>query len=128
HLGNYARNDGNGEEGAALQGRQMPTIDQIMAWSSSFYRDMSGITERALIFGDNRMSYSWSNPSSRSGDIQEVTGPSDPLTMFNRVFIPEESPDEPESRPPIVDRVFSSYQSLRQSDRRLSGGDKQRLD
>ncbi len=128
HLGNYARNDGNGTDGKAVQVNQMPTIDQLMAWSPSFYRDMAGITERALLFGGNRLSYGWSNPSGRSGEIQEVTGPSDPLAMFNRVFIPEESPDEPEPRPPIVDRVFSSYQSLRQSDRRLSSDDKQRLD
>lgn len=128
HLGNFARNDGNGEEGAAAQASHMPTIDQIMAWSSNFYGDLVGVTERAMIFGSNRLSYNWSNPSERTGEIQEVTGQNDPMTMFNRVFIPEEDPTEPAPRPPIVDRVFESYQSLRQSDRRLSTEDKQRLD
>src|SRR5690606_34106243 len=121
-------NDGNGEEGAAAQASPMPTIDQIMAWSDSFYSNLAGITERAMVFGAHRLSYNWSSPSDRSGEIQQVSGTDDPLTMFNRVFIPEEDPDQPEPRPPIVDRVFTSYQSLRQSDRRLSTEDKQRLD
>lgn len=128
HLGNFARNDGNGEEGSAAQASSMPTIDQIMAWSNSFYQDLSGITERAMIFGSNRLSYNWSNPSERTGDIQEITGDDDPLSMFQRIFIPDEDPNEPAPRPPIVDRVMEAYQSLRQSDRRLSTEDKQRLD
>ncbi len=128
HLGNFARNDGNGQDGSDLQQQPMPTIDQIMAWSSNFYTDLSNIRERALIFGSNRLSYNWSNPSERTGDIQEITGDRDPLVVFNRVFVPEEDPNAPAPRPPIVDRVFSSYQSLRQSDRRLSTDDRQRLD
>jgi hypothetical protein len=128
HLGNFARNDGNGDDGAAVQASSMPTIDQIMAWSSNFYGDLSGITERALIFGSHRLSYNWSSPSDRSGEIQEVSGDDDPLTMFNRVFISDEDPSDPAPRAPIVDKVFSSYQSLRQSNRRLSTEDGQRLD
>lgn len=128
HLGNFARNDGNGTDGAAVQASAMPTIDQIMAWSSNFYGDLSGITERALVFGSYRLSYNWSNPSERTGEIQEVTGDNDPLTMFNRVFVSEEDPNTPAPRAPIVDKVFSSYQSLRQSNRRLSTEDGQRLD
>lgn len=128
HLGNFARNDGNGEEGKTMQGSPMPTIDQIMAWSDGFYGDLSGITERAMIFGSAGLSYNWSNPSARTGEIQQVSGTDDPYTMFQSVFVPEDDPDAPEPRPPVVDRVFASYQSLRQSNRRLSSEDKQRLD
>ena len=39
HLGNYARNDGNGSDGKAVQAFPRPTIDQIMAWSPSFYSE-----------------------------------------------------------------------------------------
>src|SRR5690606_6363780 len=74
HLGNFARNDGNGEEGAAAQASPMPTIDQIMAWSDSFYSNLAGITERAMVFGAHRLSYNWSSPSDRSGEIQQVSG------------------------------------------------------
>lgn len=128
HLGNYARNDGNGTDGKSVQNLRMPTIDQLMAWSSNFYTNLAGVSERSLVFGSRRMSYNWSSPSDRSGDIQEVSGSDDPAVMFQRVFVPEEDPDAPAPRPPIVDRVFSSYQSLRQSDRRLSTDDRQRLD
>ena len=41
HLGNYARNDGNGGDGKAVQAFPRPTIDQIMAWSPSFYSNLS---------------------------------------------------------------------------------------
>lgn len=128
HLGNYARNDGNGDDGAVAQDSAMPTIDQIMAWSNNFYEDLSGIAARQLVFGAPRLSYNWSSPSDRSGSIQEVQGNSDPRTVFDQVFVPEEDPSSPAPRPAIVDRVFTSYQSLRQSDRRLSTEDKQRLD
>jgi len=128
HLGNYARNDGNGSDGQAAQMSQMPTIDQLMAWSDGFYSDLAGIRERSLVFGSERLSYNWTNPSARTGGIQEISGEDDPLTVFNQVFVPEEDPNEPAPRPPIVDKVFESYQSLRQSDRRLSSLDRQRLD
>ncbi len=128
HLGNYARNDGNGEDGSELQQLPMPTIDQIMAWSPNFYSDLSGIRERSLVFGSHRLSYNWSNPSEQSGDIQEITGDREPLAVFNRIFVPDADPNAPPLRPPVVDRVFASYQSLRQSDRRLSTEDRQRLD
>ena len=49
HLGNYARNDGNGGDGKAVQAFPRPTIDQIMAWSPSFYSNLSSIRERAMI-------------------------------------------------------------------------------
>lgn len=130
HLGNFARNDGNGEDAKALQAFPMPTIDQLLAWSPSFYENLSGITERSLVLtGGGRMSWNWSSPSNQTGEIQEIAGEKNPKEMFNRVFIPgEPAPEGPEPRAPIVDRVLQSYQSLRQSDRRLSLDDRQRLD
>ena len=47
HLGNYARNDGNGGDGKAVQAFPRPTIDQIMAWSPSFYPDLSAASASA---------------------------------------------------------------------------------
>ena len=48
------------------------------------------------------------------------------LALFNRIFVPED--DELTTRPPVVDRVMANYQSLRQSNKRLSAVDRQRLD
>lgn len=128
HLGNYARNDGNGEEGQELQGASMPTIDQIMAFSSNFYESLGGITERSLILGQGRLSWGYSSPSTQSGTIEEVRGESNPLTVFRKVFVPDEDPNTPAPRPPVVDRVLESYRSLRESDQRLSAEDRRRLD
>ncbi len=128
HLGNYARNDGNGDQGQDLG--PMPTIDQLMAWSDGFYADLAGIKKRSIITGGRgRMSYTWSNPSGRSGDIVEVRREDNAAALFQEVFVPEEPMDSgTPPRPPIVDRVFESYQSLRQSNRRMSAADRQRLD
>lgn len=129
HLGNYSRNDGNGEDGQLVQPDAMPTIDQIMAWSPNFYGDTAGIVERAMILGwSSRLSWGWSSPSSHSGTIEEVGSEGDPLSMFRRVFVPGESATDVAPRPLIVDRVNESYRSLRQSSLRLSADDKQRLD
>lgn len=128
HLGNFSRNDGNGEQGQGLA--PMPTIDQLMAWSENFYADLGGIKKRSIITGTRgRMSYAWSNPSGRSGDIVEVRREDNAASLFQEVFVPDEASDPTAApRPPIVDRVFENYQSLRQSDRRLSAADRQRLD
>lgn len=128
HLGNYARNDGNGDQGQGLA--SMPTIDQLMAWSDNFHTDLGGIKKRSIVTGGRgRMSYMWSNPSGRTGDIEEVRREDNASALFQEVFVPDETSDPGDPpRPPIVDRVFENYQSLRQSNRRLGAEDRQRLD
>lgn len=129
HLGNFARNDGNGSDGKLVQAEPMPTIDQLMAWSPRFYADTTSIVERAMILGQrSRLSWGYSNPVNRSGDIEEIASVSNPVTMFRRVFVPDEAETEESARPPIVDRVRESYRSLRQSNLRLSASDRRRLD
>ncbi|MBL9020647.1 MAG: DUF1552 domain-containing protein [Myxococcales bacterium] len=126
HLGNYAENDGNGTDGQTTQADRRPTIDQVLAWSPSFYPDLATILERALVIGGNGMSANWSSPSTKSGTIQNIAPENDSLALFNRIFVPEEDPAE--VRPPIVDRVLEDYKRLRNGNRRLSTADKQRLD
>ena len=88
HLGNYARNDGNGDEGKAVQAFPRPTIDQIMAWSPSFYPDLSSVRERSMIFGGRPVSWNYSNPDTKSGTIDNVRGETSSLTMFKSIFVP----------------------------------------
>lgn len=125
HLGNYARNDGNGDDGKSMQGKPRQTIDQLMAWSSSFYPDLSSIKERSMIVGD-RVSYGYSDPASKSGTIQQVASAGSSKALFERIFVPPDSGAA--KRPPIVDRVLASFKGLRSSDRRLSTADRTRLD
>lgn len=126
HLGNYAENDGNGTDGQMVQAFPRQTIDQVMAWSSSFYPDLSTVLERSLVIG-NRISWGWSSPESGTGTIQEMPPVFSSLELFNRIFVPEED-DLTSARPPVVDRVLDHYHALRQSDRRLSAADRQRID
>ncbi len=124
HLGNFAENDGNGADGVMME--RLPTIDQILAWSDTFYADLSTILERSLVIGANGMSAYYTSPSDQSGEIQNLAPENDSLVLFNKIFVPEEDPTE--TRPPIVDRVLENYQRLREGNRRLSSEDRQRLD
>ena len=124
HLGNYAENDGNGADGPIVP--RMPTIDQVLAWSPTFYGDLATIKERSLVIGGNGMSANWSQPSTKSGDIQNLSPENDSLVLFNKIFVPQEDPTK--IRPPIVDRVMEDYKRLKNGNRRLSAADKQRLD
>lgn len=127
HLGNYARNDANGGDGGTVNQWPRPTIDQVMAWSPSFYSDLSTILMRSMVIGDGRLSYGWSSPQTQSGTIQEIASENSSMALFNNIFVPEEDPEE-EKRPPIVDRVLEDYKRLRNSSQRLSSTDRQRLD
>ncbi len=124
HLGNYAENDGNGSDGPTLSPR--PTLDQLMAWSDSFYPHLDTILERSLVIGANGMSADYSSPSTRSGPVQNITPERNSLVLFNKIFVPQEDPTE--VRAPIVDRVLEDYRRLRQSNRRMSVDDRRRLD
>lgn len=125
HLGNYARNDGNGGDGKVVQAMPRPTIDQVMAWSNAFYPDLSVVRERSLVMG-RRISYGWSNPSTKSGTINEMASVFSSLELFNRIFVPAEDPST--ARTPVVDRVLEDYKRLREGSRRLSSADRTRLD
>jgi hypothetical protein len=127
HLGNYARNDGNGNDGKAVQSSPRPTIDQIMAWSPSFYPDLGSIRERAMIMGERPVSWNYSDPAARSGNIDNVRGVGSSRALFDKIFVPPADAGMPQ-RAPIVDRVLDSYRRLRDGNRRLSAADRQRLE
>lgn len=126
HLGNYARNDGNGGDGGAVQAFPRPTIDQIMAWSSNFYDDLGSVRERSMIMSSRPVSWNYSDPEKQGGTIDNVRGYDSSRALFDKIFV---APDTgPKPRPPIVDHVLESYKNLRNGNRRLSAADKQRLD
>ena len=126
HLGNYARNDGNGGDGMAVQPFPRPTIDQIMAWSPSFYPDLSAIRERALVMNGAPVSWNYSDPAAPSTTITNVRGYTSSLDLFNKIFVAP--PTGAPVRAPIVDRVLANYNRLRKGSSRLSASDRLRLD
>jgi hypothetical protein len=129
HLGNFARNDGNGGDGQYMQGYPTPTIDQLMAWSPKFYADLGTIRQRALVIGP-RISYNWSNPSNPSalGPVQEVAGSTDAQSLFKQIFVGTQMADPNAVTTAVVDRVNADYLRLRNGSTRLSADDRHRLD
>jgi hypothetical protein len=130
HLGNFARNDGNGKDGTFMQAYPTPTIDQVMAWSPKFYGDLATIRQRALVIGP-RISYNWSNPANPKalGPVQEVAGSQDAPALFKQVFVSGNGTPDPNAMlSPIVDRVKADYTRLRNANTRLSSDDRHRLD
>lgn len=125
HLGNFARNDGNGGDGAELQKGPRRTIDQVLGWSPAFYPTLDGIRQRALTMG-RRISYNFANPATKTGAIQEIVATDNSLQLFDQLFPPMTGGPAP--RAPIVDKVLDGYRRLRDGNRRLSAADKQRLD
>ncbi len=68
------------------------------------------------------------NPGTKSGAIVPIAGTADSQAVFNKVFTAPQSTSAVNKRTPVIDQVFANYQRLRQSNRRLSTADGQRLD
>jgi hypothetical protein len=107
--------------------KPMVTIDQLMAYSPNFYTDTPRV--RSVNIGGPRcLSWTYTNPSTKTG-VQQLQRHWSSLDLFNSIFGTSQSstPTAP-TRPLIIDRVLSNYQTLRNSNRRLSAADKVRLD
>lgn len=110
-----------------------PTIDQVMAYSPSFYPDLTTIRLRSMHIGTHsHHSWSYQNPDNPvEGQCVPVPQSQSAMTLFHQIFVEEEDPtDNP--RPLVVDRVLEHYQRLRSGAfgdaSRLSSADAQRLD
>ncbi|MDX2019482.1 MAG: DUF1552 domain-containing protein [Deltaproteobacteria bacterium] len=123
-LGNYNRTN---KEPANLPRLYIPTIDQVMAWSSSFYPNAGAIRQRSMLVGEgNGYSYNYANPATRTGEAQAQAIERDARVMFDKAI--GQPMAGPAPRKPVVDKVIEEYRSLRTSNRRLSPGDKVTLD
>jgi hypothetical protein len=127
YFGNYARNDGG-----LLANDWRPTIDQVMAWSSSFYPDLGSIKARSMQIGlDGRLasSWGWSNPQTKSGSIDALPTSFSSKDLFDSIFVQSMMPVS--TRKPVVDHVIDAFRSLKSGAfgdaTRLSVADKQRL-
>jgi hypothetical protein len=126
HLGNFAHNEGLGGRSLEAQSHPRPTLDQLLAWSHSFYDELGAVRERALVMGPRQVAFGFSNPSLGTGTVQNIRGARSSLELFRRVFAPAGMGLT--ARVPVVDRVLDSYRRLRNGDRRLSAADRRRLD
>lgn len=131
HLGNFARNNSEDfNDLAKVLGKPyMPTIDQLMAWSSALYPNLSGIRMRSIVAGTlggyRGLSFMWSNPGARTGDIQVVRAEPSSRRLFDQLFMGSMAGQN--RRTPIVDLVLEDYKRTRDTHPRLGQADKQRL-
>ena len=111
---------------------EMPTIDQVMAFSEGFYPDGGLAHQRSIYINlssqeDEGMSYGWQNPFARQGPIVPTPAYRNAKLLFLDIF-PDigASNRSPASHTPIIDSVLQDYKSVIQG-RRLSQKDKELL-
>ena len=118
-LGNYGDSTDNERE-------LKPTCDQLLAWSPKFYSDLSTILMRSMVIGDGGMSWNHTNPQDVNSPIEKLHAENSSKELFKQIY--NDPGPQQEKRKPIIDRVMEDYKRLRNSNRRLSALDKQRLD
>lgn len=112
----------------------VPTIDQVLAYSSKFYPDVPVARYLHLSQGvSDSMSYT---DRGMGGEVEQLKARTNPLDAFNDLFGGATSPVTPGGPQPdtgnaadalLVDRVMEQYRTLKQSSR-LSAADRQKLD
>jgi len=109
----------------------VPTIDQVLAYSSKFYAGTPALRYLHISQGVTD-SMSYSDLGIAGGAIQQLKARANPLDAFNDVFggaaMPPPGGGAATDRDQLlIDRVRQDYVALRQN-RRLSGADKQLVD
>ena len=128
HLGNFAGTHGGTLRGVPAEKYLSPTIDQLMAYSPSFYGEadlQSKMTQRSFCIGGGHLSWNYTSPSTKSGRVIRQNFDSKNLELFDKLFTPSASLRNLDTT--IIDLVKQQYQLLRRHPR-LSRGDLQRLD
>jgi hypothetical protein len=127
HLGNFAATAGNVTLGLSNLEYRTATIDQVMAHSPSFYTQAdleTKMTQRSFCVLDGRLSWNFSSPSTKSGDVVSLPAYRDNQNLFDYFFNPGSALHNVNGF--IIDRVKQSYDLLKK-DPRLSKGDLARL-
>lgn len=108
-------------------GDAVPSVDQLLAYSPSFYAPGEA-TMRSMVTGG--MSISNGAP----GGVSSIP---DPQKLFDQLFLkikptdpmaPAQPAPKPAEGPVLVDALFESYKQLRDGNRRLSTADRRRLE
>ena len=128
HLGNFADTDGQVTGGLKNNAYQCATIDQLLAYSPSFYDEVdlnTRMTQRSFCIGDGRYSQNYTRPQTKSGEVVRQPSLNENIDLFNYLFQPGSSLGGVDSY--LIDRVKLGYDRLKRHPR-LSKGDRSRLD
>lgn len=127
-LGAYQENTGQSDDAQAIKAWERPSLDQVMAYSPTFYPDASSIGVREIQLSAG-MAFNYENPIAKTGRIQGYVDWGAIYTNQNlfRSIFGDTTPSPMPTRPLVIDRVIEDYRRLRNSGR-LSTADGQRLD
>lgn len=126
-LGNYGSGDAPNGIGNNLRANPRPTIDQVLASSSSFYPTLQGVTQRSIFATEwGRSSYRYINPANKAAGVEAVPYLHGRQAIWDAVFKDYNS-STTAPRQPILDLVKADYTRLR-SNPRLGKLDRDRLD
>jgi hypothetical protein len=105
------------------------TIDQLMAYSPSFYPSVASVKRRSVAIGFNSGSYGYKTPGVASSGVSTsaLSSTESSQGLFDTLLAGTSSTGTT-TRPPIVDRILDCYKRLRNGNKRLSAEDKLRLD
>jgi len=107
------------------------TVDQIMAYSPSFYPNVNSVRKRSVAVGKGSGSYGYKTPGVSSSGVSTsaLGGTESSQGLFDSLLAGSMSSGSSEPAPPaVVDRILDSYKRLRNGNKRLSQADKLRLD
>ena len=127
HLGNFAATTGNVVAGISAISYAAPSIDQVMAYSPSFYTQdalNAQMTQRSFCVLSGRLSYNFTSPDVQKGNLITQLAHRDNQELFDYLFKPATAFHGVDTA--IIDRVKQSYDLLKK-DPRLSKGDLLRL-
>src|SRR5690606_16622855 len=109
----------------------VPTIDQVLAYSSKFYPQVPAVRALHVSQGvEDAMSYT--NYGQAGGPVEQMKARTNPLDVWTALFStlvdsPDGEPPEPNQNGLLVDRVMEHYRELKKSPR-LSAEDRLKLD
>ena len=127
HLGNFAATTGNMLMGLNTSAYMAPTIDQVMAYSPSFYSQEdfnTQMTQNSFAIGTASVSYNYTAPVAKMGKIVSQRGYYQNKELFDYLFDPGTAFHGIDKT--LIDRVKGRYDALKK-DPRISAGDLQRL-
>jgi hypothetical protein len=133
-LGNYSSCDEATPVKPTLDLPKWPTIDQVMAYSPTFYANAP--QARSLNLGTGiPKGIQWSDNGNRGGPVYQGTSIMNPLDAYNKAFegfTPGNGAGSPDQARQLkdaglIDRVYQDYVRLK-NNRRLSGADKMLLE
>jgi len=109
----------------------VPTIDQVLAYSPKFYPSTPGLRYLHISQGVTD-SMSYSDLGIKGGPVQQLKTRTNPLDAFNDVFgnvptMPGTTTPPPDRDKLLIDQVRNDYLAL-QSNPRMSAADRQLLD